>query len=802
MWSNIVSVILRNRLLNIIIIGLITIFLGYQATDIEISYHMTRMLPEHDSTSIEYQKFKDTYGQDGTSMFIGIQDDNIFDLEHYNAFYDLTYQLQNLEGVEEVLSVTRLFSLRRNPAEKKFDFYNVIPEKPSSQNELDSLKKKIFSLPFYKNKLFNAENNTVMAMVILDKDHLNSKSRIQLINTIKTLSDQYQKKFSIDIHYSGMPYIRTQITQKTEREIFLFVMLALIIASITLFLFFRSFKAVLFPLIIVIISVIWLMGIIELLGFKITMLSAILPPLIIIIGVENCIFLLNKYHQEYKNHGNKIKSLSRMVQRVGNATFLTNLTTATGFAAFLITGNSSLVEFGLVASIGIISVFLLSIFLIPIFFSYIKPPDLRHTKHLDNQFTKNILKSIVVWVRKKRIIIYIIAGILLIIGIFGMNKLQTNSRVVDDIARRDVLYKDIMFFEDQIGGVMPFEISIDTKKPKGVLDLGFIRKLDQLQDSIKTYDVFSSPLSIVEVVKFSKQAFFKESPAFYSLPNQREKDFILSYLPSVENSDQSILQNLVDSNLQKTRISFQMANVKTDEIKNIKQEINGQIEQIFPPREYNVTLTGSSLVSLKGSDYMIKNLKQSLLLAIIVIILLMTLLFKSIKMVFISMLPNLLPLLLTAALMGFLSIPVKPSTILIFSVALGISVDNTIHFLSRYRMELVKNDWYIKPSVYQALIETGYSMIYSSIVLFFGFIIFALSSFGGIEAMGFLISFTLIVAVLSNLLVLPTLLLTLDKIVTTRKFKNSILKEEEAENSEDYLADTKDQSEKAIDYKE
>ena len=544
------------------------------------------------------------------------------------------------------------------------------------------------------------------------------------------------------------------------------------------------------------------MGIIELLGFKITMLSAILPPLIIIIGVENCIFLLNKYHQEYKNHGNKIKSLSRMVQRVGNATFLTNLTTATGFAAFLITGNSSLVEFGLVASIGIISVFLLSIFLIPIFFSYIKPPDLRHTKHLDNQFTKNILKSIVVWVRKKRIIIYIIAGILLIIGIFGMNKLQTNSRVVDDIARRDVLYKDIMFFEDQIGGVMPFEISIDTKKPKGVLDLGFIRKLDQLQDSIKTYDVFSSPLSIVEVVKFSKQAFFKESPAFYSLPNQREKDFILSYLPSVENSDQSILQNLVDSNLQKTRISFQMANVKTDEIKNIKQEINGQIEQIFPPREYNVTLTGSSLVSLKGSDYMIKNLKQSLLLAIIVIILLMTLLFKSIKMVFISMLPNLLPLLLTAALMGFLSIPVKPSTILIFSVALGISVDNTIHFLSRYRMELVKNDWYIKPSVYQALIETGYSMIYSSIVLFFGFIIFALSSFGGIEAMGFLISFTLIVAVLSNLLVLPTLLLTLDKIVTTRKFKNSILKEEEAENSEDYLADTKDQSEKAIDYKE
>ena len=776
MWSNLVALILRNRLANLIVIGLITIFLGIHALNIEISYHMTRMLPQSDSTSIHYQKFKDEFGQDGNSMFIGIRNKNIFQLDQYNAYYDLNQEIQELEGVSEVLSITRLFSLKKNQEEKSFDFYNVAKQKPDNQEELDSLKNQIHNLPFYEGKLYNRKNNTALSMIFLDQSRLNSKSRIKLIQKIQKTADEYSQTNDIETHYSGLPYIRTKITRKTEKEIFLFVVLALIIASTALFLFFRSFKAVFFPLIIVIISVIWLMGFIELLGFKITMLSAILPPLIIIIGVENCIFLLNKYHQEFKKHGNKIKSLSRMVQRVGNATFLTNLTTATGFAAFLITGNQSLMEFGLVASVSIMFVFLLSLFLIPIFFSYLNPPDIKHIKHLDNSFSRNVLRQIVMWVRKKRAFIYLVSGILIIIGITGMNQLQTNSKIIDDLAKKDALYKDMMFFENQVGGVLPFEITIDTKRPKGLLSLNNLRKMDQLQDSLKQYETFSSPLSLVEVVKFSKQSFFNGDPAYYSLPNNQEKNFILSYLPPMKNAERSIMKNLVDSNLQKTRISVQIANVGTDEIKVIKKDLRNKTNEIFPPSAYDVQFTGSSIVSLKGSDYMIKNLKQSLLLAIVIIILLMTLLFNSFKMVFISMLPNLFPLLLTSALMGFLSIPVKPSTVLIFSVALGISVDNTIHFLSRYRMELKANNWYIKPSVYQALIETGYSMIYSSIVLFFGFIIFSLSSFGGIEAMGLLISFTLIVAVLANLLLLPSLLLTLNRLVTTKSFKNPFLK--------------------------
>ncbi|MFK5855189.1 MAG: MMPL family transporter, partial [Bacteroidota bacterium] len=228
-------------------------------------------------------------------------------------------------------------------------------------------------------------------------------------------------------------------------------------------------------------------------------------------------------------------------------------------------------------------------------------------------------------------------------------------------------------------------------------------------------------------------------------------------------------------NFQITRISVQMANIGTNEINSILTDIQPKIDSIFPPSKYDVSLTGTSVVFLKGTNYLVKNLFMSLMLAVLIITILMALIFSSARMILISLIPNLIPQILTAGMMGYFDIPIKPSTILIFSIALGISVDNTIHFLSRYRLQLRHNSWKIRPAVLGALIETGYSMVYSAIVLFFGFFIFTLSSFGGTEALGYLVSFTLVVALLSNLFVLPSLLLTLDKRIITKSFKEPYL---------------------------
>ena len=770
--------------------------MAYKATDVQISYKMAQMLPKSDSTSILYEEFKNTFGNDGNIMFVGIQHPHLDSLELYNDWHDLTYDILETEGVDQVLSLGRIYHLVKNDSLKKFDFRPVSENKATSQQQLDSIKHIIYNQPLFEGMLFNRENNSTIMMITLDKHLLNDVSRVGLIAQIQQKADRFGEKYNTTVHYSGLPYIRTITSDKIKNELNFFIILAMLIASLALFLFFRSFKAVLFPMLVVIISVTWVMGTIVLLGYKITILTGILPPLLIIIGVENAIFLLNKYHHEFRAHGNKIKSLSRMVQRVGNATFLTNLTTAVGFAAFIATGNRVLVEFGIIAAINILAVFLLSIFLIPIFFSYLAPPEYKHLKHLDNKATKVIIDRIVWMVLRHRTTVYIITGAIALLGIGGVMQLKTTGRLVDDISEDDKLYKYMIFMQEQVKGILPFEIAIDTKKPRGVMNLATLQKIDRLQDTLATYPEFSRPLSVAEVAKASKQAFYGGNADYYSLPNKREKNFILSYIPglSAKGDENTILNSFVDSTLQKTRISVQMANIGTSRIQAIKEDLQPKIAAIFSPQHYEVKLTGTTVVYLKGTDYMVHNLIQSLLLALGAIALLMALLFTSWKMVGVSLVPNLLPQLLTAALMGYLAISIKPSTILIFSIALGISVDNAIHFLSRYRMELKHHGWNIRIAVINALRETSYSMVYSSIVLFFGFAIFTLSSFGGTEALGYLVSFTLLIAVLSNLFVLPSLILTLDKWITTRAFKKpmlEILENEENGNEEKVTAVSK-----------
>ncbi len=775
MWNLLVRIILRNRLAILIAIGLLTVFMAWKGTGVKMSYDFARMLPANDTVNVVYEKFKETFGQDGSVMFVGIQDERLFELDRFRSWHELTEKVRTMEGVDEVVSISRLYTLARNDERKKFDFKPLMDRLPGTQEELDSLKEKIYNLPFYEGLLFNKESHVSMMMITLDKSVLNSKSRIRVVYALKEVLDGYTEKYNVPLRYSGLPYIRTITSEKVQHELELFLFLSILIAFGILYAFFRSARNVSFIILNVIISVIFMFGLLGLFGYKITILTGILPPLMIVIGVENSIFLLNKYYSEFFIHGNKVKALSRVIRSIGAANFMTNATTAAGFASFIVTGNEMLVQFGIIASITIFIAYLLTLFLIPIIFSYLPEPKPKHYQHFEKGNVNKILQVISYIVVNHRPVIYGTTAFLIISGAIGMSLLKTTGNVVDDISHKDQMYKDLMFFESHFNGVMPFEISIDTHKKKGIMRASTIAKIEQLQDSLATYPQMSKPLSIVELVKFSKQAFFNGDPAYYNLPNNQERTFILSYIPDFKGDKKTILNSFVDTALQTTRISVQLANVNTRQIDSIERTLSPTIDSIFNPKEYTVTKTGTSLVFLKGTNYLVNNLISSLMLAFAIIALLMALTFSSFKMIVISMIPNLLPQLLTAAMMGYAGIPIKPSTILIFSIALGISVDNTIHFLSRYRQQLLLNNWKIHESVIAALLETGFSMIYSAVVLFFGFAIFILSSFGGTEAMGYLISFTLLIAMLSNLLLLPSLLLTLDRWSTTKSFKEPLL---------------------------
>jgi uncharacterized protein len=776
MFTKISRIILRYRVLIIVLLSVFTAYMAFEAKEVKLSYGNSSILSEKDSVMIEYRKFKSQYGEDGNVLMIGIKNPDIFKLDQFTAWYDLGISIRSIDGVEDVISMTRGLNLIKNEKNHQFDFSPLVKKRPSTQEEVDSIKNTLLGLKFYEGMLYNPRTNAALMAITLDKNKLNNNSRIALVANIVKAANGYKIKNKVEIHYSGMPYIRTITMKKVKQELFLFISISIAIAALIMYLFFKSVKVVLSSLLIVAISIIWVLGTTAFFNFKITMLTGVIPSLIVIIAIENCIYILNKYHWEYRSHKNKIKALIRVIQRIGFASLMTNAATALGFAAFILIDNQILREFGIITSLSIMLEYLLCITLLPIIFSFIDPPSDKHVKHLDSNFFGAIINKIIYMISFRRNLIYEIAGALLLVGILGISMMKTSGKIVDDFQKNDPIYIDLKFFENNFGGVMPFEISIDTKKKNGVMVGSTIDKINELQKMINTNPEFSKPLSIAELFKFSKQAYFGGDSSMYSIPNNVEKGFIMGYLPKNQNGNKNnLLYSYLDSTKRYTRVSFQMADIGTRHMDSLMAKIHPQIDSIFSPAKYDVSVTGNSVVFARGTNFLIRNLFESVLIAIVMISLLMALLFSSFRMILVSMIPNIIPLLITAAIMGFTGIPIKPSTIIVFSIALGISVDNAIQYLSRYRHELKITNGAIKQSAISALHEAGFSMIYTSIVLVLGFSVFIISGFGGTQALGVLISTTLLIAMFFNIMVLPSLLLTLDKRLTSKAFIEPII---------------------------
>lgn len=777
MWAVIARTILRYRAVFVWLILAFTYFMYQQSANVRLSYEMARLLPHDSETQLDYNYFVDKFGESDNLMLIGVDIDSFFVYQKFSHWKKFSESLKTIDGVNNVFSIVDAIDLKKNEQQKKFESYKIF-QSVKNQSDLDYSFEKYNQLPFYNDRFIN--DKAAVLILNLDDKFIGSGKRNELISSITSLGDLYSKESTNKIYYSGLPYLRTTNSEMIRNEVKLFIILAMLVTAIILFLFFRSIKAMFISMLIVAIGVTWSFGTLAILDYEITILSALIPPLLIVIGVPNSIFLINKYHNEFKAHGNKSKALVRMIKRVGNITILTNTTTALGFATFILTSSQDLRQFGLVASINIFAVFFLSLLLIPILLSYISPPKQKHTKHLDRRWIQYITTKIIYWVTHRRQHIYVYTIIIAIVAFFGILKMRTSGNITDDIPKDTEFYQGINFFEKNFNSVLPFEITIDTHRKNGMTRLSTLRKIDILIDTLSTYPQFSRSISIIDAVKFFKQTVYNGNSKFYELPNSQEKGWLLNY---ADNSDVSSdwMETFLDKDKQVGRISLQVVDIGTKEMNDIREKLRVQIDQIFDKEKYDVKLTGSSVVFLEGTTYLVKNLFTSLFLAILLISLFMAWMFNSFRMVMVSLIPNLIPLLLTAAIMGYFGIAIKPSTILVFGIAFGISVDDTIHFLAKYRQEL-KFNGNIRKSVKKAIRETGVSMIYTSIVLFFGFSIFITSQFGGTIALGLLVSLTLMIALLSNLVLLPALLLTLEKSILEEAIQDplaEILDEEE-----------------------
>ena len=769
-WTKLSRLILKGRIAILLLIAAATYFLVLQTEHLRFSYTEANLLPSDHEVNLEYDRFLELFGEEGNVIIMGIKDSTIFNPEKFNAWNTLAREIDSFEEIDYSISIGDIKKLVRDDKNRKFGVAPIFENTPTTKVEVLEIKKELFnSLPFYDNILYNKETGTIQTVIYLDKKIVNTSIRKELIlGKFTDIVQKFEEDNNLNVRVSGIPYIRTLNAQNIENEMAMFVGLALFVTALIFFLFFRSFRATFITLLIVSIGCTWAFGLIGLFHFEISVLTALIPPLIIVISVPNAIFLINKYQQEIKNHGNQAKSLQRVISKVGNATLMTNITTASGFATFIFTKSSILVEFGILASINIVAVFLLALLIIPIMYSFLPIPKTKHLKHLDRKWMGYIVDWMEKMVRQHRFAIYVTTVILITASIIGIYQMKIAGSLIDDMPKDKEFYSDIKFFEEEFGGIMPLEILIDTKEPKGVMQLRTLKKIERLNETIDEIPELSKSLSITNLVKYSKQAYYNGIPKYYQLPTNQDKNFILSYAKNA-GGDTDLLNNFVDSTGQYARLTTYIKDIGTTEMEAIEERLKSKINTEFEEDRYNVTVTGKSLVFLKGTKYLINNLVLSLSLAILLIALFMAFMFRSFKMILISIIPNFLPLLITAGLMGYFGIPLKPSTILVFSVAFGISVDDTIHFLAKYRQELQANNWKVKKSVYAALRETGVSMFYTSIVLFFGFLVFTVSSFGGTVALGGLVSITLLFAMSSNLLLLPSMLLSLESSIANKK---------------------------------
>lgn len=857
MWHKIANFILRNRWFITIIIVILTGFFGYfAATGLKIDNKYGNMLPRDSEAQSNYLKFKSMFGEDGSSLVIAIQSDSLYTEKVFRKWKELGDSILQFDGVNNVVSEATLFTIHNNITQQKFEAKPIFYDKNFKEKSIDSIKKEVKNNPIYNGVLYNSKTNVSLMIIGLNEDFLSNQKKNKVVLEIENLAKTYEKEFG-QTHFAGLPHIRIIIGKRIINEMYFFIGLTILATSLILYLFFRSFRAVLLSNIVVFVAVIWALGSIAMLDFRLSILMALIPPLMIIIGIPNCVFLILRYHQEYRKYGNKMRAISGVIIKIGFATFLTNLTEAIGFATSIFVNSEKLMEFGIIASANIMVVFLLSITLIPILCSINRVPKEKQLGHLDQKYGNWMIEKIIYVATNKRKWVYIISTIVVVVSIFGITRIKATGNITGDLPKNDIILKDVQFIESNFGGSIPFEIVVNYKKPGRLFSSETMSKVDSIQSRYNEKNGnFSKSLSYVDFIKVINMAYYGNNPENYKVFSNKDKLRIKRYLKVNEKSDNFDISNsapanfslkeLIDTASTCLRIRTQMKDVGSyvvaDEVKKIKKEIDlilnpdkTQIEKYFTKFEkgkkayidsiiytypsvynnltailskgnqdlqnefdldgekvksyyskptfkkslrsaidedyYETTLTGTSVVASEGTMYLVDNLIFSIILAILSISLLMAILFRSWRMVMISMIPNIIPMLFTAGIMGWFNIPLKPSTLIIFSIALGNSVDETIRFLAKYRVDLRTKKWTMKECVIIAIEDSGLGMFYTSVILFAGFSVFAFSQFGGTQALGLLVSLTLFVAMITNLILLPALLMSLDKIITTKSFR-------------------------------
>lgn len=745
-----VSLLLRGRYVWLFLVGAVSAYMGWRARSVEITQDFIKVVPEDDPDYQAYRRFKQEFGEDAGLVLIGLTLPKSDNAAYWASLRKLADTLEKLSGIQQVIGLPTV-PYFVGQGER---FVRSPLPLPTNRREWDSLRK---SLPLYEGLLWDRSGESLLLLVQVDSLTLHTRAKHQLLDRVEEVVEEWAQVLGVEAHFAGVPYLRHYVAQLLPRELWLFTAGSLLLTVLALWIYFRSWYAMGFPVFLLGLASVWTVGIIGIYGFKLTLLTALLPPVIIILGIPPSIYMLSEYHRLYVAKGSKVAAITEMLRQLGLVTFMIHANTAFGFLTLYLTNVVPLQEFGIVAFWGTLSTYVLTVLLLPSFFMLLPEPKERHLRHLTNRWVVRVVRWVGSVVERRRRWVYGVTVMLFVVGVGGVWQLQAVSYMADDLPSEARVMQDLAFFEERYGGTMPFEIVIEAKQPQGLRRLRTLRSLSALQDSLAKYPELSRSLSLADFLKAARQAFWGGSPAAYGLPQPEELPTLLRITRQGEGPQ--LLGKLVDSAYQRTRLTTFVKDVGSVEMPRLLARIRSDIQACFGEEAERVHITGTTLIFLKAIDYLVDNLVWSLVATFLLVALQMFFLYGSFRIMLISMGVNLLPLFLVAGLMGYLSMPVKPSTALIYEMAFGIVVDSAIHFLSSYQ-------WYYRrhPLPARAAVvsvhHTGALITYTSFVLLMGFGIFIFSSFGGTRALGILTALSLGIGLFSNLFLLPALLVS------------------------------------------
>ena len=728
----------------LIVISLITIFSIIQLFFLKFDFTIENLFPENDQEVEQYYSFRDEFGREDNIISLTYNCDDPFLLKNYLENKKITQNLSKINGILNVLSISNL-GIELNISETN------LPDENLTQKQIDEIRNYIFKYSIFTNNLISEDGTITSIILEVDESFNDHPGRLKIMKDIENIIDNS----NWDWYETGIPVLRTKYVQYMIGDFIKFFPPVTIILFLVLYMMFKSMKIVLLPILTVFISVIWILGLMSLFDFSINIITYIVPTLVMIVGVADSVHILIKYNQDIKISNNTKISIKKTIQGIGNAILLTSLTTSIGFLSLLSTNIVMIKEFGFLVAIGVLIAFLVSIFLIPPLLILMDNTYPLKTKSSKKGIRYYILKRIVEVNKNHHFIILIISSIFIALFIYFASKVETNSALLDDLSSGNELFEDIKFTEENMGAVFPFEVIITAKDEKnnfienGIANSRIIVFVDKIQKKINSIPEIRKTISVVDYLDIINDNFNEESEEKSYLNDE----LIFQYF--VLNED--IFQNLINFEYSKTRISARIKDINSTRAKEIVKEINEWKSENIPD-DIQISLTGTTLMALKVNDYLVNNLIISFLIAFGVIFISMGFLFKSLKLAIFSMIPNLIPILFLAAIMGIFDIKLRPTTAMTFAIAFGIAVDDTIHYMVRFRQELSMNNGNFIEANSETIFSTGNAIISTSLILGCGFLVMVSSNFLPSRDFGFLSAITMFGAIIGDLFFLPTML--------------------------------------------